>query len=120
MKVKGPLLGVPSQGVRHKLNRLHPRQGSLPKQNELQVINVDEESATDAQKLIAPPNTTFLKVTEPPKTFQKKNLKKLFDGEKGNVVNCLKRVFPKFGADRSHVQRVSVRSKFRKIFEIVS
>ena len=41
---------------------------------------------------------------------------KCFDVEKWNVGNRLKRVFPKFEADRSHPRGVKGRSKFSKIF----
>ena len=39
----------------------------------------------------------------------------VFDVEKWNVGNRLKRVFPKFEAERSHPQGVNGRSKFYKI-----
>ena len=46
--------------------------------------------------------------------FWKKCKKKMFGGEKWNVGDRLKRVFPKLGADRSHVRGVNGRSKFKK------
>ena len=41
-----------------------------------------------------------------------------FGVEKSKVANRLKRVLPKFRADRSHVRGVNGRSKFAKNFEI--
>ena len=50
------------------------------------------------------------------RTFSSKNfIQKIFSGvEKWNVGNHLKRVFPKFEADRSHPRGVNDRSKFRE------
>ena len=73
----------------------------------------DKESASDAQNIVAPPNHLFIDFTL--NLFGKKNRQKKFFGvEKWNVGNRLKRVFPKFRADRSLVWGVNGRSKFRK------
>ena len=50
------------------------------------------------------------------KNFSGKNFcrKNFFGVEKSNVGDHLKRVFPKFEADRSHPRGVNGRSKFRK------
>ena len=47
--------------------------------------------------------------------LEKKLLKIFLEVGKWNVGDRLKRVFPKFGADRSYVPGVNCRSKFRKI-----
>ena len=43
---------------------------------------------------------------------------KFFGVEKSNVGDHLKRVFPKFEAERSHVRGLNGHSKFRKFFKI--
>ena len=74
----------------------------------------DEESASDAQKFLAPPKRRILEKKSTPTFLQKKYPPKNLDVEKWNVGNYLKRVFPKFHADRSEVRGVNGRSKFRK------
>ena len=74
-------------------------------------------SAHHVQKTIAPPKRHFLEKKINPKCFWKKNRRKVFWGvEKLNVGNRLKRVFPKFHAERSHLRGVNGRSKFAIFF----
>ena len=68
-------------------------------------------SASDAQKFVAPPKRAIFDFVL---TFCSKNfIPKIFWGvEKSNVGNRLKRVLPKFRADRSHPRGVNGRPKF--------
>ena len=72
--------------------------------------------SSDVQTCTAPPKralcwNNFRGVDE--KCFLTKNYRKKFMGvEKSNVGDHLKRVFPKFEADRSHPRGVNDRSKF--------
>ena len=68
-----------------------------------------EESAGDVHFGVA--------AQKPRKNAQKRAKifkRKIFGVKKSNVGNRLKRVFPKFHADRSEVRGVNGRSKFRK------
>ena len=77
-----------------------------------------KESDFDVKSRLAPPKSTEndekrLSDTEKCRReffgdFEKKN----FGVEKSKVANRLKRVFPKFEADRSHVRRVNASSKY--------
>ena len=63
----------------------------------------DEESASDAQKNLAPPKNLFIDFT--PIFFLGKNRQTMVFGvQKWNVGNHLKRVLAKFRANRSHVR----------------
>ena len=75
-------------------------------------------SAYHVQKTIAPPKRNFLETKNQPETFlNQTNRRKVFLGvEKLNVGNRLKRVFPKFHAERSHLRGVNGRSKFATFF----
>ena len=76
----------------------------------------DAESDFEVHLAVAPqkPKQNNEKLIFRSKFSSKKN----FDVEKWNVGVRLKRVFPKFRADRSHVWGVDGRSKFRKKIEI--
>ena len=81
-----------------------------PKINELQAITFDQESASDAQTIVAPPKHLFIDLTQ---FLSKKHEQKVFGVEKWNVANRLKRVLPKFRADPSHPQGVNGHLKFQ-------
>ena len=69
----------------------------------------DEESASDAQKFLAPPKRVIVEKKIDAKIWkQKKSQKKKLGVEKWNVTNRLKSAFPKFHVDRSHVRGVNV------------
>ena len=79
-------------------------------------------SDVDDQKFTAPPKQAvcwFHFSTSTKKCFNK-NFRQnfLFGVEKWNVGNRLKRISPKFEADRSHPRGVNGRSKFWKIFDV--
>ena len=65
-----------------------------------------KESDFDVKKGLAPPKST----ENDEKHVSEPNI--FFVVEKSKVVNRLKRVLPKFRADRSHVRGVNDRSKF--------
>ena len=70
-----------------------------------------------AQKTIAPPKRHFLKTKSTRSFFEKQNRRNVFLGvEKLNAGNRLKRVFPKFHAERSHLWGANGRSKFAIFF----
>ena len=76
-------------------------------------------SAYYVQKSIAPQKQAVCRFSDE-KIFWRKFYRKFspiffFDVEKWNVGNRLKRVFPKFEAERSHPRGVNGRSKFYKI-----
>ena len=75
-----------------------------------------KESDFDVKSRLAPPKSTEndeKRVSEP-KMF----VDLFFFGvEKSKIANRLKRVFPKFEADRSHVRGVNGRSKFWPVCE---
>ena len=75
-------------------------------------------SAYDVQKTIAPPKQAvhIFTLFSYHGVFADEQIcrKVLFDVEKSNVGNHLKRVFPKFEAERSHPRGVNSRSKFFK------
>ena len=75
----------------------------------------DEESASDAEKFLGLPKHGILEQKIDTNIFLKK-IAKFFGGdvEKSNAGNRLKRIFPKFPADRSHVRGVNGHSKFEK------
>ena len=72
-------------------------------------------SASDIEKLAALPKRLVLddKLVRRQNFFQKCLPKKIIGVEKQNAGNCLKRVLPKFRADRSHPREVNGSSKFR-------
>ena len=69
------------------------------------------ESAGNAQKIVASPKRAIFDFML---TFCSENFiqKKILGVENSNVGNHLKRVLPKFQAERSHVRGVNGRSKF--------
>ena len=90
-----------------------------PKINELQAITFYDRRAHNAQTCPAPPKRHFLEKKIGPNLLLKKIFpQKKFGVEKWKLANRLKRVFPKFRADRSHVRGVNGRVKFRTNFEI--
>ena len=101
---------MPSQGRKHILSRLPLRQGSLPKSKGTLGNNF---SRRICQWRVRPRSSS-----KTPLSWKKKsNPQKNFRVEKWKIANRLKRVFPKFRADRSHVRGVNGRSKFsEKIF----
>ena len=54
---------VPSQGPKHKIGLLPLAKDRREKRNELQALIFDEESASDAQKIVAPPKNQFIDFT---------------------------------------------------------
>ena len=74
----------------------------------------DEESASDAQKFLAPPKRRILETKSTPKFLKQKSPNKNWGCRKIKSQKCLKRVFPKFHADWSHVRGVNGHSKFEK------
>ena len=71
-----------------------------------------EESAIDAQKFLAPQKCRILEKKIDAKIFWNKIVNIFLGVETWNVGNRLKRVFPKFHADRSHVPGVNGHSIF--------
>ena len=72
----------------------------------------DEESASDAQKFLAPPKLVILEINWRQIFPHQKHFKNILSVEEWNVGNRLKRVLAKFRADRSHPRGVNGLSKF--------
>ena len=106
---------VPSQRCRHILGRLPRRQGTLPKNKGSSGNEFSRRICQRGLKIHSSSKTLHSwKQKSTPKIFEKKLSQKNFSVEKWNIANHLKRVLPKFRADRSHVRGVNGRSKFRK------
>ena len=71
-------------------------------------------SAYYVQKSIAPQKQAVCRFSDEFLFWRKFSSKNIFGVEKWNVGNRLKRVFPKFEAERSHPRGVNGRSKFYK------
>ena len=95
---------------KHKVYHFYPFiKARNEKINELQAITFRDLSATSAETGLAPP-----KRAKRQKKIQKflKFFQIIFGVEKSKVANRLKRIFPKFCADRSHVRGVNGLWKF--------
>ena len=108
---------VLSQDFRHKLSRLPLRQGSLPKSKPTSGNNFLRRICQWRTKVSGSPKSPVSwKKCRVSNLFVKKSFNFFFGVGKWNVGNHLKRVFPKFEAERSHPRGVNGRSKFAKIF----
>ena len=108
---------VPSLGCRHILSRLPLLQGSLPKNKGTSGNNFLRRTCQRGKKNRSSSKTPFSWKKNRPRKFLKKFYPNFFSGvEKWKVANRLKRVLPKFHADRSHVRGVNGRLKFRRFF----
>ena len=106
---------VPSLGFRHILGLLPLLQGSLPKSKGTSGNDFLRRTCWRGSKNHSSSKTSFFWKKTRPRKFLKKSFPNFFFGvEKWKVANRLKRVLPKFRADRSYVRGVNVRSKFRK------
>ena len=104
---------VPSQRCRHILGRLPRRQGTLPKNKGSSGNEFLRRICQRGLKIHSSSKTLHSwKQKSTPKIFEKKLSQKKFSVEKWNIANHLKRVLPKFRADRRHVRGVNGRPKF--------
>ena len=104
---------MPSQGRKHILSRLPLRQGSLPKSKGTLGNNF---SRRICQWRFQPRSSSKTPLSWKKNRTLEKKIQKKFRVEKWKLANRLKRVFPKFRADRSHVRGVNGRLKFRFFF----
>ena len=103
---------VPSQRFRHILNRLPLLQGSLPKNKGSWGNNFLRRICWGGSKSHSSSKTSpFQKKNGPRRFLQKKIQRKNFGVEKRKIANHLKRILPKFRADRSHPRGVNGRTK---------